>query len=206
MDCDKPFSEPMMVMFLFLLMMLEILVLSRDDLSVSSIFTGHSVKSDHSAVLFTISCASPGVLKKSITYWKWKSNDVSSVQADISDALEDFAYQNIDTAVRTYNTNLVDIIDNHAPQKSRIVTVRADKPWYTAELSQEKRLRRKYERKYKQSKLTVDKLQLQQQRNKYDALLNSTKNDYIKYKIKMPNHQKIFIKYAISFWIGHNKP
>ena len=59
------------------------LVLTRDDLSVSSIFTDHSVKSDHSAVLFTISCASPDVVKKSITYRKWKSIDVSSVQADI---------------------------------------------------------------------------------------------------------------------------
>ena len=39
------------------------LVFTRDDLSVSSIFTDHSVKSDHSAVLFTISCASPGVVK-----------------------------------------------------------------------------------------------------------------------------------------------
>ena len=116
------------------------------------------MKSDHCAVLFTISCASPGVVKKSITYRKWKSIDVLSVWADISDAFEDFAYQNFDTAVRTYNSTLADIIDNHAPQKSRIVTVRADKPWYTAELSQEKRLRRKCERKYKQSKLTVDKI------------------------------------------------
>ena len=146
------------------------LVLTRDDFSVSSIFTDHSVQSDNSAVLFTISYASPGVVKKSITYRKWKS----SVQADISDAFEDFAYQNIDTAIRTYNSTLADIIDNHAPRKSRIVTVKADKPWYTAELSQEKRLRHKYERKYKQSKLTVDKLQLQEQRNKYNALLNST--------------------------------
>ena len=118
------------------------LVLTRDDFSVSSIFTDYSVKSDHNAVLFTISCASPGVVKKSITYQTWKSIDVSSVQADISDAFEDFAYQIIDTAVRSYNTTLADIINNHAQQKSRIVTVRADKPWYTAELSQEKRLRR----------------------------------------------------------------
>ena len=104
------------------------LVLTRGDLSVSSTFTDHSVKSDHSAVLFTISCASPGVVKKYITYRKWKSIDVSSVQADLSDAFEDFAYQNNDTAVRTYNSTLADIIDNHAQQKSRIVTVRADKP------------------------------------------------------------------------------
>ena len=76
----------------------------------------------------------------------------------------------------------------------------------TAELSQEKRLWRKYERKYKQSKLTVDKLQLQERRNEYYALLNSTKKEYIKIRLKMPNHQKIFINYGISFWIGNKKP
>ena len=27
-----------------------------------------------------------------------------------------------------------------------------------------------------------------------------------KIRLKMPNHQKIFIKYAISFWIGNKKP
>ena len=105
-----------------------------------------------------------------------------------------------------YNTTLADIVDNHAPQKSRIVTVRANKQWYTAELSQEKRLRYRYERKYKWSKLTVGKLQLQEQRNKNNALLNSTKKDYIKNDIEMPNHQKIFIKYAISCWFGDKKP
>ena len=115
---------------------------------------------------------------------------IGNVRVDISDAFEDFAYQNIDTAVRTYNSTVADIIDNHAPQKSRIVTVRADKPWYTAELSQEKRLRRKYEWKYKQSKLTVDKLQLQEQRNKYNALLNSTKKDYLKNKIENAESSK----------------
>ena len=41
-----------------------------------------------------------------------------------------------------------DIVEKHAPKKSRVVTVRADKPWYTAELSAEKRLRRKCEKKY----------------------------------------------------------
>ena len=85
------------------------LFLIRDDLSVSSIFTDHSVKSDHSAVPFTISYASPV---------------------------------------------------------------------------------------YKPSKLTVDKLQLQEQRNKYNALLNSTKKGYIKNKIE---NLKTFLNYAISF-------
>ena len=61
-------------------------------------------------------------------------------------------------------------------------------------LSQEKRLRRKYERKYKQTKLTVDKLQLQEQRNEYNALLNSTKKDYIKNKIENAESSKDLYK------------
>ena len=39
-------------------------------------------------------------------------------------------------------------------------------------------------------KLTVDKMQLQEQRNKYNALLNSTKKDYIKYKIENAESSK----------------
>ena len=72
--------------------------------------------------------------------------------------------------------------------------MRADIPWYTAELPQEKRLRRKYERKYKQSKLTVNKLQLQEQRSKYNALLNFTKKDYIKNKIENAESSKDLYK------------
>ena len=66
-------------------------------------------------------------------------------------------------------------------------------------ISQEKRLRRKYEWKYKQSKLTVDELQLQAQRNKYNVLLNSTKKDYIKNKIENAESSTDLYEYAISF-------
>ena len=70
------------------------------------------------------------------------------------------------------------------------MTVRADKPWYTAELSAEKRLRRKCEKKYKNTQLESDKLLLKEQRNKYNNLLNSTKKDYIKNKIENAQSSK----------------
>ena len=85
---------------------------------------------------------------------------------------------------------LVDIVEKHAPEKSRVLTVRADKPWYTAELSAEKRLRRKCERKYKNTHLESDKLLLKEQRNKYNNLLNFTKKDYIKNKIENAQSSK----------------
>ena len=44
------------------------LILTCDDMSVTHIHTDHSVNSDHCAVLFNLSCASPGTVRKSITY------------------------------------------------------------------------------------------------------------------------------------------
>ena len=74
------------------------------------------------------------------------------------------------------------------------MTVRADKPWYTAELSAEKWLRRKCERKYKNTQWESDKLLLKEQRNKYNNLLNSNKKDYIKDKIENAQSSKDLYK------------
>ena len=61
---------------------------------------------------------------------------------------------------------------------------------YHVELSAEKRLRRKCERKYKNAQLESDKLLLKDQRNKYNNLLNSTKKDYIKNQIENAQSSK----------------
>ena len=54
--------------------------------------------------------------------------------------------------MESYNSVLKDIVDKHAPEKSRVIVVRADAPWYTSELVKEKRLRRKLERKSNKTK------------------------------------------------------
>ena len=166
------------------------LVLTREELSVNEIQTDSSVNSDHSAVLFTVSCSAPGVAQKTITYRKWKSADVTSIQADIADAFKDFTCQDVSVGLQVYNDTLADIADKHAPEKSRLVTVRPDKSWYTAELSKEKRLRRKLERKYKRTRSSVDKCTLQAQRNKYNRLLSDTKRDYFNAKITSAQSSK----------------
>ena len=99
-------------------------------------------------------------------------------------AFVDFSPYDLSSAIGFYNDTLVDIVEKHAPEKSRVVTVRADKPRYTVELSAEKRLRCKYESKYENSQLESDKLLLKEHRNKYNNLLYSTKKDYLKDKIE----------------------
>ena len=104
------------------------LILTCDDVSVTHIHTDHSVNSDHCAVLFRLSCVSLGTVRKSITYPKWKSVDITSVQSDISGAFHEFSPHDLSAAIEFCNYTLADIVEKHAPKKSRVVTVRSDKP------------------------------------------------------------------------------
>ncbi len=44
-----------------------------------------------------------------------------------------------------YNTKLTELADKHAPVTSKTITERPEVEWYTIELKQEKRLKRKLE-------------------------------------------------------------
>ena len=166
------------------------LVITRSDLSASNITSDYSVGSDHFAVLFTLSCISPGTSTQSVTYRQWKSLDIHSVREDISSAFVDFRADDLSDAVQSYNTNLTNIVDNHVPEKTRVFNVRADSPWYNSELGKEKRIRRKLERTYKRTSLAVDRERFDKQRTKYNNLLTSAKTTYYKSKVETATSAK----------------
>ena len=128
--------------------------------------------------------------------------DISVLRSDITKAFDGFTTQDPKSAVESYDSVLKDIVDKHAPEKSRVIVVRADGPWYTSELVKEKRLRRKLERKYNKTKLAVHKERLDHQRNIYKHLLTQAKQDYFKTKktkLKLQKLPKIFIKCVTIF-------
>ena len=56
----------------------------------------------------------------------------------------------------SYTTELSSLIDKHAPVRTKSIVLRPSCPWYSDNLYEEKQLKRKLERKWRQSKLTVD--------------------------------------------------
>ena len=58
--------------------------------------------------------------------------------------------------VERYESQLSTILDKHAPVKTRVVTVRPSSPWYTDGIKAEKVKRRKLERRWRKTKLTVN--------------------------------------------------
>ena len=60
--------------------------------------------------------------------------DISILCSDIAKAFDGFTTQDPESAVESYNSVLKDIVDKHAPEKSRVIVVRADAPWYNLNL------------------------------------------------------------------------
>ncbi|CAB4022830.1 Hypothetical predicted protein, partial [Paramuricea clavata] len=56
-----------------------------------------------------------------------------------------------------YENTLKETLQQHAPQKRRIITLRPLSPWYNEEIGQEKRNRRKLERRWRASGLCIDR-------------------------------------------------
>ena len=159
------------------------LVLSHADLSVSNIHTDRSVPTDHYCVLFDVSSVSPGLPKRTISCRKWADTNLDALNDDIKTAFSDYDPVTTEDAVRKYNETLTSLADKHAPLKRRTVTLRPESPWYTSELTREKRLRRNLEDKYRKSNLVVDRDRYNDQRNIYNSKLTSAKELFYKSKI-----------------------
>ena len=83
-----------------------------------------------------------------------------------------------DLHVVVSNYDEVSLLDKHAPVKERVVTVRPSAPWYTAEVTAEKQKRRQLERKWRASRLPVDREQYVHQCNVAINLIKSRKSEH----------------------------
>ena len=131
--------------------------------------------------------------------------DHDKLRKDIGDVFSNFTCSDVESAVHHYNEVLQNIVDKHAPEKTRVVTIRPEAPWYNSKLAEKKRLKRKYERRYNKSRITVDRELYCHQRDKYNNLLNTTKQEYFKDKVESATSTKELFKVCNSLLNGTNK-
>ena len=88
----------------------------------------------------------------------------------------EFHHADVDVVVEKYNSTLSDILDKHAPLKTRTVTVHPDAPWINDEIKDKKRQKRKAERKWRHSGLTVHKEIYCEERKELNQMISNSKN------------------------------
>ena len=49
----------------------------------------------------------------------------------------------VDDLVETYNEKLTSLLDNHAPVRNKVVTLRPKSPWFTPEIKEQRAKRRR---------------------------------------------------------------
>ena len=109
-------------------------------------------------------------------------------------ALVAYPSDDINTLYEHYVSSLSDLLDIHAPLKTRHLTKPAP-GWITNEFRTVKCLGRQYERTWRRDKTSVNRARVRQQINKCNNLLNKNKGQY--YQELCPPHWGVDILFLL---------
>ncbi|KAE8283704.1 hypothetical protein D5F01_LYC19107 [Larimichthys crocea] len=94
-------------------------------------------------------------------------------------------------AVDFYNKTLSNILDHHAPTKTRLVSFFRTAPWYTSQLRKMKAAGRVLERRFKATGLTIHKLAFREHQKAYSKSLTEARSlHFSKIINNNPGHSK----------------
>jgi exonuclease III len=143
--------------------------------------------SDHKLINF--SCSFPISMspqKKMLTYRKINSVNSTSFSASIrASTLSECLLSNHPSEICcTYNNALSQILDMHAPVKTRLVPSTRASPWFTPELRMMKTEGRRLERLYRKTGLIVHSLAFKEHLLNYRTVLNNARSTYFSSTIR----------------------
>ncbi|CAG2219826.1 unnamed protein product [Mytilus edulis] len=134
-------------------------------------------------------------MRKDISLRKCKEIDMTAFKKDIVDC---FSCTGIDSSVEQqvehYRGNLSNIFDKHAPVTIKSVVLRPNTEWYSDDLNNAKRDKRKAERKWRDSKLEVHHQIFKEKCRTFGKLLYIAKETYYSSKIENcgNDHKQLF--------------
>lgn len=141
---------------------------------------------DHFAVMFNTHADKPPPIKKTVSFRKLKSIDINAFRNDVK-SLEilqtDIPISDLDKEIESLNSSLTSLIDKHAPLITKTIVLRPTNQWYNEDLHKEKHLKRKLERKWRKTKLTIDYELYRNQCALLNKLLKDTRIKFYSEKI-----------------------
>ena len=124
-------------------------------------------------------------------YRKIKNIDPEAFKRDITEKIL-LTQGSFGENVASYNNNMREILDKHAPVKLRKLKSVPEAPWFDAEYALLRRQRRKAEKKYRRSQLVVDKDEYIKLRKQTTQLAHQKKCNYYGEKMEGVNNKVLF--------------
>ncbi|XP_062599561.1 uncharacterized protein LOC134261111 [Saccostrea cucullata] len=132
---------------------LDLIMIRNNDKIVLSEPTENFQISDHCFIHTYVSLPKPKITREIRKVRKLKDIDETQFQADLIQFNESaIKYENLEDTAKFYNSELRNILDKHAPEKEKIVTIRPSLPWFTKESRLLKTRCRSAERKWRGNK------------------------------------------------------
>ena len=172
---------------------LDLMISRKSSHFVSDLSVKMGLPSDHYAVKCNINISRPPPVKITIRSRNLRRINIDNLKSDIqASVLSADPSQDLSQFVDQYDTVLRNLLDEHAPEKDRSVTLRQNAQGYSDTLRDKKREKRRCERKWLKSKLEVDKQLYTEQCNKYRRMLDQAKCDYHRSQIAGCDDRQLF--------------
>jgi len=152
-----------------------------------------SVLSDHYLVTADADLEQQKTLIKHMQYRKLKSIDMKSFKDDITTTFATHPVSSsAENAIVKYNNTLSNVLDKHAPMKSKREIPRKTAPWYNDNIHEAKEKRRQIDRLHRRTKLEVHREMFKSQRNLVNKLTIKAKGSHISDQIDNAGDKAIF--------------
>ena len=174
------------------------LILTRPcELTLDEIYCDDTSTSDHFTVICNMSISKPKRETKSIEFRKFKQIDIQEFKNDILHSkLSSSSEKTVVSATQAYNKVLSELLDKHAPKKSKMITVRPDKPWHNNDIRDAKKERRRREQQWRETGLEVHREMFKSQRNLVNEMCETAKTDYYQDQLTTADKSKTVFKVA----------
>jgi hypothetical protein len=176
---------------------LDLVITRSDDDIVDKVAIDDGIfLSDHFSVDCTLKISKPPLPTKEVTARKIREINTVELSRDIEESplCNLNAFDSVAELVVSYNDVLAKLLDKHAPLKTRTVTLHPQSPWYNAEIAEAKRNRRKAERRWRKSKLSVHRQLYIDARNAVKDMITKAKSSYYSDKIENAVDSKALFK------------
>jgi hypothetical protein len=163
---------------------LDLVITRCDELPILNLQVQAPIISDHGAISFCLPLAKPPSKRITNIFRRINKINIDKFQQDIIESpLYTNPADNINDYAAQYNMILKNILDNHAPEQKKKITIRHRPPWFTEEVAELKRERRKAERKWRSSKLSIHRDIYKHAQDKVIKQCTSLKADYFNNKV-----------------------
>ena len=159
-----------------------IITKEQSQLTLSEIAVG-DVLSDHHVLSTTLSLRRPTPNARTVTFRKVTSINVQSFRSDIkqTNIYRNHSAMDLDSLISSYNTEMQNVFDKHAPIITRKLYNKRREPWINDQVNDSLRASRSSERKWRKNRHNHEyEAEFKKSRTAYSSLLRASKSAYFR--------------------------